>query len=304
MDTQLGRPAHSLPGRAGHSRMVPAPFIVGTRSAGTTMLRLMLDAHPDLAIPFQTHFIPTVAHNCGRASDPRKAFVETLTSLWRWPNFHVDDHVLEERVAVIDPFDVGEGLRAFYRIYAENHGKPRWGDKTPGYGAQMHLIQKLLPEAHFIHIIRDGRAVAVSLNDAWRSSGRMKSVPEAAAWWVRKIEKARRQADGLSFYLEVRYEDLVLETESTLKRICEFIELPWNPVMLEYHHRAEDRMAELVVVNPTKSKTLEDGRSRHARTSTPPDPTRIDRWEREMTDSDRREFEGIAGELLVKLGYD
>lgn len=278
------------------------PFIVGTRRSGTTLLRLMLDAHPDLAIPPQTHFIPLVAERCKTASDPRSAFLETLATHPRWPNFHLDRHVLDDRVAAIDPFDVGEALRAFYRTYAERFGKWRWGDKTPGYMGRMALIEDLMPEACFVHIIRDGRAVAVSLNEAWRPSGREKTAEEAAAWWMAKIVRARRQAGRLRSYVEIRYEELVLRSEPTLKSICDAIALAWDPAMLEYHTTARKRMAEVVVT--TKAATVEEQLSRHLWTGSPPERSRIDRWKSEMSRSDRRDFERIAGDLLVELGYE
>jgi hypothetical protein len=72
---------------------------------------------------------------------------------------------LAERVSGNEPFDLGESLRAFYGVYAERFGKPRWGDKTPNYVRRMSLIYGLLPEARFVHIIRDGRDLAPSTRD-------------------------------------------------------------------------------------------------------------------------------------------
>jgi hypothetical protein len=284
--------------------VIPAPFIVGVSRSGTTLLRLMLDAHPDLAIPPETHCIPLVARNCADAANPRDCFIETLTSHLYWPDFHVDGQALTDSVAAIDPFDVGDALRNFYRLYAERFGKPRWGDKTPGYVHKMDLIQGFLPEAHFVHIIRDGRDVALSLNEAWRNSGRMKPIQEAAHWWMAKLSKARNQANELSFYLEIRYEDLVLESEATLRRICYFIDLPWNPLMLEYYKTAEERLAELVTFDRKKAANIEQRRAKHALTTRAPEASRIGRWRTAMSKSDQQEFERIAGEMLAELGYD
>jgi hypothetical protein len=264
----------------------------------------MLDAHPGLAIPSQTHFIPLAAAACQDAVNPMQAFVETLTSHLLWPNFHIDADILRERVAALDPFAVGDACRVFYQLYAERFGKPRWGDKTPGYVNRMELIQELLPEAHFIHIIRDGRDVALSLNEAWRPSGRVKPVQEAATWWMSKISKARRQAKGLSFYQEVSYESLVLDTEATLRRICAFVDLPWHPLMLRYYQTAADRLAEITAFDHSKAATVEQLHVRHAWTTKPPEASRIGRWRTEMSASDRQEFEAIAGEMLAELGYD
>jgi len=57
----------------------------------------------------------------------------------------------------ITPFHVDAAIRCFYRLYAAQLGKERWGDKTPSYGRHMRAIEQVLPEACFIHIIRDGR---------------------------------------------------------------------------------------------------------------------------------------------------
>ena len=84
---------------------------------------------------------------------------------------------MAERVFGIESFDLGEALRAFYGVYAGRFGKWRWGDKTTNYVRQMSLIHDLLPETRFVHIIRDGRDVALSTRDLWFGPD---SVEEAA----------------------------------------------------------------------------------------------------------------------------
>src|SRR5713101_1771820 len=115
-----------------HDR-APAPFVVGVMRSGTTLLRLMLDAHPELAIPGETWFIPEIAKACRESLDPRATFLTTLTGQQRWPIFQVDERRLAERLAGIDPFDVGAAFRAFYQLYAQRLAKTRWGDKSPSY---------------------------------------------------------------------------------------------------------------------------------------------------------------------------
>jgi hypothetical protein len=282
---------------------VPAPFIVGMGRSGTTLLRLMLDAHPDLAIPPETHFIPTAAQACRESPDPREAFLKALTSFPFWEDHHIDIKLLRQRITAIEPFDLGDALRAFYRLYAERFKKPRWGDKS-AYLPVMRLIQELLPEARFVHIIRDGRDVALSIKDLWWGPN---SVEEAAKWWASGIVSARSQVKDLKWYLEVRYEDLVLDTEPTLRKICAFIALPWSASMLDYDKRAEERLAELTSImdpNARRITTAEERRSIHSFVSKPPEPTRVGRWRTGMTDSDRVCFEQIAGEMLREIGYD
>ena len=282
----------------------PAPFIVGASRSGTTLLRLMLDAHPDLAIPPETEFILQVADLAnGDNSHAACAFVDTLTSHRRWPDFHLERELLQAQVAALQPWNAGDALRSFYRLYALRFAKPRWGDKTPGYVKHTRAVQDLLPEARFIHIIRDGRDVAVSLIEEWRASGRVMSVTRAAERWVSKISVGREQARELRFYLEVRYEDLVLDSESVLRRICDFIDLPWHPDMLEYHRSAPERVAELVAPDATGTLSAAKRQAKHAWTSSPPEASRIARWRTEMSADELSEYERVAGRLLAELGY-
>jgi len=266
----------------------------------------MLDAHPDLTIPPETHFIRHAARACKHASNPRQAFLETVTSHPRWEDFHIEGDLLTQSVAAIEPFDLGEALRAFYELYAKRMGKPRWGDKTPRYVQRMTLIQGLLPEARFIHVIRDGRDVALSVKDLWFGPD---SVEEAAQRWRKAIETARLQSRKLPHYLEIRYEDLVSNTEPTLRRISDFIDLPWNPSMLDYYNTAGERLSEMEgdVTAPSgqiKRRKKERNAILHSMTSRPPQRDRIGRWRQEMAATDRERFEEVAGEMLRELGYD
>ena len=313
----LGRLGLRAPGQEEeHARMTagsesrsearaPAPFIVGAERSGTTLLRLMLDAHPDLAIPPETHFIDRAAEACEHAPEPRRAFLDAVTSHRRWGDFQIGEDLLRRRISGIEPFDLGEALRAFYGLYAEKFGKPRWGDKTPLYVRKMRLIHDLLPEARFVHLIRDGRDVALSTKDLWFGPD---SVEEAARKWRSLIEEARRQSRELPHYLEVRYEDLVTNTEPTLRRICGFVDLRWDAGMLAYHETAEERMSEIYrdIMTPKGKKVVrgEMRRSLHALTGSPPQRDRIGRWKGEMRAEDRERFEEAAGETLRGLGYE
>src|SRR5438552_14137884 len=107
----------------------PAPFVVGVARSGTTLLRVMLDAHPDLAIPHETHFLPSVLALGSDAS--RSEVFRVVAGCETWPDLALDAGDYRGAIETIDPFDAGEALRAFYRLYAARFGKTRWGDKTP-----------------------------------------------------------------------------------------------------------------------------------------------------------------------------
>ena len=272
--------------------------------SGTTLLRLMLDSHPFLTIPPETHTLPLASRECSAAADPWEAFINVVTSFETWTDFHLDAGQLQQAIKEIVPFDLSECYRTFYRLYAESIGKSRWGDKTPDYIDSMALIQEVLPEAYFIHIIRDGRDVALSIRDLWWGPN---SIEEAAEWWAGKIRRARRQALALCNYMEVRYEDLVADPERQLRDICDFISLEWSSDMLSYYLQAEQRLSEFDRARTASSGerliTVEELRSIHSRTNSPPLRDRSQRWRREMSSGDRNTFERVAGGVLMALGY-
>jgi hypothetical protein len=284
---------------------VPSPFVVGVVRSGTTLLRLMLDAHPDLAIPPETHFIPTLTAACKTAADPGECFFQTVASHPRWNSWNMDRAALATAIRDVTPFTMGAALKAFYGTYSARFGKRRWGDKTPAYVSHMTLIQELLPEASFVHIIRDGRDVALSLQDVWFGP---KTVDDAATMWVSTVRAARKQACELRRYQEVRYEDLVLDTEPTMKQLCRDLELPWDGAILNYHVVAEERMQENNREHwvPSVNRTIstEELGAMFRLTKKPPQASRAGRWKDEMSVADRQRFEAVAGDLLTELGYE
>ena len=285
----------------------PAPFIVGVNRSGTTLLRLMLDSHPQLTIPPETHFVPEMIRLARRRNTTRKRLVRAATDHPRWGDFSLDENLLLARLQEVKPLNPTDAIRAFYDLYAEKEGKPRWGDKTPRYMRAMPRIQRALPEARFIHLIRDGRDVALS--QAERAlDGEVPSLPEVAGRWRRRIETARVHAADLDHYLEVRYEDLVGEPESALRAVCEFLELPYDPGMLNYHERAAARLTEMNRdLGSGENGPIRTGDERlagHAMTSEPPTTERSGRWRQEMSAGDEAEFERVAGGLLADLGYE
>ena len=282
----------------------PAVYIVGVPRSGTTLLRLMLDAHPEVSIPPETHFVPAVLALRSDGDDLRREIFAVVTGADSWPDFHVPAEAFRQALADIRPFDRAAALRCFYRLYAGRFGKARWGDKTPGYTNHLRAIQELLPEARFVHVIRDGRDVALSSRDLWFGPGA--DLEAQASNWLWRIREARQQGQGCTHYLEVRYEDLVVDTRVVLERVCRFLELPYDPIMEAYHHTAAARLNELGdrrYPNGSIMVPAERRRSFFAWTLRPPDVSRIERWRTEMPTDEKRCFEVIARDMLLDLGY-
>jgi hypothetical protein len=288
----------------------PAPFVVGVARSGTTLLRLMLDAHPELAIPPETHFIPKLAKAMGEIpkgageGEMRRRAHAVITEHRRWPDFGLDAQELDRRFEHTEPFNATHALRAFYGLYAEQQGKSRWGDKSPSYVRRMRRVHAVLPEAHFIHLIRDGRDVALSQLEVHHGND---EVADAATEWVEGIEKARRVGGGIGdAYMEVRYEDLVEDPGPVLERICARIGLDFDAAMLDYHRSADERMAETVrdMTRGEGQVTAEQRAKQHQNVSKPPQRERAGRWRKDMSAEQQEAFEAVAGPLLAELGYE
>jgi hypothetical protein len=268
---------------------------------------MMLDAHRELTVPPETHFVPDLI-KAARDDGGTDAMLAALTENRTWGDFGIEAEEMRARLAKLEPGDAAGAVRAFFDAYAERQGKQRWGDKTPAYMLAVQRIGRTLPESRFIHLIRDGRDVALSQRD--RAINEQPPPAEQAARWVKRIRKSREQAHALkgARYVEARYEDLVREPEPTLRRVCEFIELDWDPGVLSYHERAAERLAEMAGELRAEGThaTQEAGYriQNHAPTTKPPDPSKLDKWKREMPPEDVAAYESVAGELLAELGYE
>jgi len=279
----------------------PFPIVVGVPRSGTTLLRLMLDAHPQLAIPPETGFLSAPQIAAG-STDPCE-IAEQITKFPfgapAWQDFGIASNVFLASVQAL-PATAGlpEVLRLFYRLYAERHAKPRSGDKTPLYVTHMATVAAVLPEARFIHIVRDGRDVALSWSKTWFAPSR--NLPELVGVWAAMIRQARSDAAGLH-YLEVRYEHLVREPERTLTAICRFIELDYCQEMLAYHTRSAERLQEHADRFATDGTLVVSHTQRlhqQWRTQFPPQHERIGAWKAEMSLAQAERCEQRAGGLL------
>ena len=289
----------------------PAPFVIGAARSGTTLLRMMLDANGQLAMPFETQLLPELLDARDEGADAA-ALAEMLVTHRRWPDFGLDADEIRGAFTSLEPFDLAEAMRAFYRAYAASQDKPRWGDKSPGYALHVTRIGELLEEAHFVHLIRDGRDVRLS--QLQRGSDHPNAKKHARRWRerVRTAQKEGAQLPGR--YMELRYEDLIEDPEPQLRRICDFVRIDFDPAMLTYHERAGERLSEIDRDLPAGTENAEE-RERplfkaedrldfHKLTQEPPRTDRVAKWKQEMPAEDIEQFERVAGALLSELGYE
>jgi Sulfotransferase family len=293
--TRLSIAVHPMPETPVTERPVPF-FIIGFQRSGTTLLRLMLDSHPEVAIPLDTAGLWAAYQDRLEASyndlstvEDRLRLIEAIVGEERIRLWGVQV-TAEQVVASLDGSDFAAVIAAFHKAYARTKGKVRWGSKDPGDTRRISVINEWFPDAQFVHIIRDGRDACLS--QLGQDFGHSELIPCAVDWqeqisWVGKIGAIL----GSDRYLELRYEDLVADPEVVLNRVCEFLGLPFDSCMLEYYRR----VGEAVPDEKRKIWPLIDR---------PPQKSNINRWKSRMSTGERICFEKRAWGALRDNGYE
>lgn len=268
----------------------PPLVILGVRRSGTTLLRVMLDRNPEVAVPDESYFIPQLARRHRGVVD-QAAFVDDLRRLPTIVEWELSPDAVAGRLR--DGMTTGEAIAAVFEAYAAERGKERWGDKTPLYMQHLRLLERLFPEARFVHLVRDGRDAALSflsvptgiMTEGW---GHPRDAAGFACQWATEVRDARALGSrvGGDRCVEVRYEALVADPPGELERICAFANLAYDEGMLGYVGRTES------------------SRKEHQRRLDEPPRVGVRDWRTEMSAENRRAFEAVAGDLLAELGYD
>jgi len=254
-------------------------FIVGSGRCGTSMLLRIINRFTSIAIPSESHFIPVFKQKLHQYGDlkKKKNILKLIKDIGKFP--YVRDWDMEFKAEVIaekvKQYSYAGILNAIYFEYAQQHGKSRWGDKTPWYLRCMSELAELFPNAQFIHIIRDGRDCALSVIECtWGP----KNIYKASLWWkealengFREIEKLKKKFSDISnIYLEVRYEEILEDPKIQLKKIFEFIGERFNEqIISEFHIKRDNK----------------------------------EMWKSQMSLKQRKLFERVAGDVLKKLEY-
>ena len=203
-------------GTAGADPGAPLAFALGCVRSGTTMLRAMLDSHPQLAVPPESYFVTPALHRAARYGAGAAFDLDALTAdIAADPSFgdwHLDPAALAGLGADPRPGSVPEALDRLYRAYAHAHGKPRAADRTPSHVLEIDLLARAFPRSPFVHIVRDGRDVATSVLEMDFGPDRF---PNAVLFWEDRVRRARAAGRrlGPDRFLEIRYEDLVADPE-------------------------------------------------------------------------------------------
>lgn len=260
-------------------------FVVGSARSGTTLLRMILNAHQDIAVPPESRFIVELWE--GRREVDADGLLERLAVHKRFTEWKLPIEAVRAELGRSGTVPYPEVMGAAFAAYARSRSKARWGDKTPRYVTNIDLLVSLWPDARIVHLVRDGRDVALSYADV---SFGPKNVVEAAELWAERVRAGMRSGRSLdeASYLEMRYEDLVDDPVPRLETLCDFLGLPFEQGMLDYTKRSYD-----LVLDRAKQYNP------HLMES----PRRTRSWQQSMTDDQVELFEAVAGDVLSEFDY-
>lgn len=275
----------------------PPIFIVGANRSGTTLLRLILNAHPRIAIPEELNFFnPWMAAHWRDAAPDRHAFRRRV-------HWYLHEKMPPGAFGTVALNDLEDEVvfgastydwRALYAgalaAWARHHGKVRWGEKTPGNLFYVDHLLKMFPEAQFIHLVRDPRAGVQSMQNASFFGDDVTINALNRRKYLR--EGLRRDASMPSDqWIRVRYEDLLTAPEDTIQALCHFLSEPFVPTMLSYYEDAEQYMSE------EAAHEFNQGALR------PIDPSKADSWRNTLSRTDATVVETICRSEMNALNY-
>ncbi len=264
-------------------------FIGGCSRSGTTLLGAMIGAHSDCICSPESHFkidvMRALAYDA--ISLEPAALVNLIQRHWRFKIWELDLEpvsTLSDNNASLDQI-----LHWIVAQYARQQGKasaPIWVDHTPENISYAQSLRQIFPHARFIHLVRDGRAVAASILPLdWGPN----TIIKAARWWMRMASfgLAVEKTLGPEIVLRVKYEELVLEPEKTMQTISHFLGVDYQPAMLQ-----------ATGFNPPSYTTRQ-----HKLVGGKPDVSVVNRWEQKLTARQIEIFEHQTRDFLAYLGY-
>jgi hypothetical protein len=287
----------------------PFFFILGRPRSGTTLLKTLFDAHPNVKIPPELPiFIPLYQKFKNVKTWDREhilAFVEHVFHPNVFNNRTLANLRIDRDQFTADLLQMeNEGTIQDFLVKFNEHAWSLFpkkeillvGDKNPVYSIFTKRFIKIFPEARFVCIVRDYRDNYVSL----KNLGEVKlEAPvltlQIARWrYITKLFLACREKFPRRFFV-IRYEDLVTKPEESLGEICRFLNIPYVPDVFEYHRKKDELMK--TFPNPLIGKI-------HKSLMNPVNTGRMELWKTQLSDREIRVADQIAGETAEVMGYE
>ena len=280
---------------------IPVFFILGRPRSGTTLLRTLFDAHPNVATPVECAFIINMRQKYGTIRMWSKTqLLEFYEDVQKHIKFDTWSISLEKMKA--DLLDC-EGENTFQNIckvvyydYISLFPKEEilWiGDKNPVYATYTPELLELFPEARFIHLVRDPRDNIISLKNVDFEGPFTALLAYRWEHSARKLFYIKKKNPG-KFYT-IRYEDLVSEPARYYRELCDFLSIPYNDSVFDFYKKQDEAM---------KKFNLEKIMKYHKSLLSPINTSKVNLWKTELPEKDIRITELVAGKWTRIYGYE
>ncbi|XP_024941196.1 protein-tyrosine sulfotransferase isoform X2 [Cephus cinctus] len=263
-----------------YDRTMPLIFIGGVPRSGTTLMRAMLDAHPDVRCGQETRVIP-------RILQMRSHWLKSERESVRLVEAGISKEVMDSAIA------------AFCLEVIARHGEPapRLCNKDPLTLKMGSYVLELFPNAKFLFMVRDGRATVHSIisRKVTITGFDLTSYRQCLTKWNHAISVMHSQCKevGSDKCLMVPYEQLVLHPREWMKKILSFLDVPWNESVL--HHEE--------FINKPGGVPLSKVERSSDQVIKPVNLEALTKWVGHIPDDVVRDMPDIAPMLSV-LGYD
>lgn len=267
-------------------------FIFGSARSGTSLLSRIINSHPKISVPFESHlydtFIPWLKYygDLSIAKNREQLIDDILNTecMRDWSPRPNRDRILEE-ISDYSFAGIVDGLISSWTL---DQGKQRWGEKTPWHAYFWRDIVSDFPNCKIIHIVRDGRDSSLSWKNARFGPKHYYYLAKKWVQYLKTIDELKAEINGDSF-LEIRYEDLLLNPDKKSREICEFIGEEFSEKMLAFHTNSNPY--------PTDKANLKN-------LTKPIISSNSNKWKSHLSPRDLRIFEAIAGYYLDSYGYE
>ncbi len=236
--------------------------VVGSVRSGTTLLRLMLDHHPDISCMYDSEFM--VAFDDEPANLVQTPWLDELQKDWHFTHINLTLPRTDQTYQ--------EAVQFFYEERATQSGKKIIGATVH---RDFHHLPKIFPNAKYIHMLRDGRAVSRSIC-AMGWAGNMYA---GAKQWLCTMQQVALLKSVIpeKNFLVVHYDSLIGDAKNELARICEYLGTNYDEKMMSY--------------SDNSSYSL-------------PDPSKVHVWKQRIPAKEKAIAEAVAGPMLTSMGYE
>lgn len=280
---------------------VPIFFIVGRPRSGTTLLRTLFDAHPDVCIPVECKFIIDLYPKYGKITlwtkSLLKDFFLDLLEQWRFDIWKTDNEkLLTDLLECAGENTYANICKVVYLNYPSFFNKNEikiFGDKNPGYTIYTERLLKIFPDAKFIHITRDYRDNYISITNV---DFEMPIISMTVAKWVNFINKFNRAAKRHpGKYTNIRFEDLVNDPVNQFKRLCQFVGIEYSEEVFDFYKKKKEviELYSEAFINKYQSSLLEKV-----------NPKKAGIWKTQLADNKVRMADYVAGKTAALAGYE